>query len=193
MEVLPITYKQLIYKSPYKQNEKQLSMVFINNMAIPLTDERLILTENQWSQVKSKVDKFYQDNAGSVSMLNNLLLAGQSSYRKQFGNVMESTRTSTGKALSGYVYILRAPNYPEFGYKIGYTSCVFNRLKSYSVAAPYRVEVLFAIYSNTCASLEKDLHERFKEKRTSAEWFKLSELDITWVKMNYDVVEVPRE
>ena len=53
--------------------------------------------------------------------------------------------------------------------KIGFTKNINKRLSQLQVSSPVKLEVLHLIEGNV--SLEKELHRKFKEFRTSGEWF----------------------
>jgi DNA-binding XRE family transcriptional regulator len=53
--------------------------------------------------------------------------------------------------------------------KIGFTKNINKRLAQLQTSSPVKLEVLHLIEGNV--SLEKELHQKFKEFRTSGEWF----------------------
>jgi len=53
--------------------------------------------------------------------------------------------------------------------KIGFTKNINKRLSQLQVSSPVKLEVLHLIEGNV--SLEKELHQKFKDFRTSGEWF----------------------
>lgn len=84
--------------------------------------------------------------------------------------------------IDGYVYILRA----ESGqYKIGRSKNPSDRLKTFSVKLPFRVDYEIVIPSSNHKALERALHERFAAKWINGEWFALSPEDIAALKAEY--------
>ncbi len=47
---------------------------------------------------------------------------------------------------------------------------------------PYDLELLVSIETDDRDSLEKELHEKFADKRKKGEWFDLTEEDIAYIK-----------
>jgi hypothetical protein len=87
-----------------------------------------------------------------------------------------------GQPIDGYVYILRA----ESGqYKIGRSKNPSDRLKTFSVKLPFRVEYEIVIPSSDHRLLERKLHERFAEKWIDGEWFSLAPEDIMALRIEY--------
>jgi hypothetical protein len=79
----------------------------------------------------------------------------------------------------GFVYLVRA----ESGhYKIGRTRDPQNRIKTFSVQLPFRVEFEHVIKSDDMCALEEQLHERYANKRLDGEWFNLSADDVDYIK-----------
>lgn len=83
---------------------------------------------------------------------------------------------------AGYVYILKSD---RGEYKIGRTVDPSNRLKTFTIKLPFRVEYELVIKSNDMARLEKELHTRFSHKRTTGEWFNLLEKDLDSLRRDY--------
>lgn len=81
--------------------------------------------------------------------------------------------------IQGYVYIISS----ELGfYKIGRTKNVASRMTQLK-SMPLKVELVHTIACEDELKFEKELHERFKDKRKSGEWFSLSEKDIEELKL----------
>jgi hypothetical protein len=82
----------------------------------------------------------------------------------------------------GYVYVLRA----ETGhYKIGKTSNPKDRIRTFGVKLPFRVEYELVIPSYNHHVLEKKLHERFAYCRLDGEWFLLTQEDVDRLRQEY--------
>jgi hypothetical protein len=73
----------------------------------------------------------------------------------------------------GYIYIIKSLNL----FKIGKSSGL-NRIKSYKTYNPHKLETIINIRVKNYHHVEKILHNIYKKKRISGEWFKLSNNDI---------------
>lgn len=82
----------------------------------------------------------------------------------------------------GYVYVLQSDS--GF-YKIGRTVNPHNRLKTFEVKLPFVVDYTLVIESEAHIKLERDLHQRFSDKRKAGEWFALCPLDIEALRQEY--------
>ena len=87
------------------------------------------------------------------------------------------SKVATGKD-EGTVYII-SDTYGS--YKIGYAKSFYKRLKSYQTSLPYGPEVIKIIRSKNMRELEKELLNKYKEKRIRGEWFDLNEEDIQYL------------
>jgi len=77
------------------------------------------------------------------------------------------------KPIDGYVYFIKS----EYGYKIGFTNNLKDRLNAFGVKLPFKFELHSFVQTNKYKDLEKFLHEVLCEKRINGEWFGLSESD----------------
>lgn len=79
----------------------------------------------------------------------------------------------------GYVYVLQAPG----GYhKIGRTINPDNRIETFNIKLPFRVEYRNIIQTPDMHSLESRLHQKFAHKRINGEWFyDLTERDLRFI------------
>jgi hypothetical protein len=93
-------------------------------------------------------------------------------------------RTTKEKRLPrpGYVYILKSDSGAR---KIGRAVNPENRLKTFAVGLPFRVEYELLIYSEDHVGLEHLLHERFASKRIEYEWFALTDDDVMHLRREY--------
>lgn len=80
---------------------------------------------------------------------------------------------------SGYVYLLKSEN---GHYKIGKAKNPDNRLKTFTVKLPFKVEYVCTIQTVDMRELEQALHEQFAAKRIDGEWFDLATEDIEYIK-----------
>jgi predicted GIY-YIG superfamily endonuclease len=86
---------------------------------------------------------------------------------------------------SNYVYLIRADNGLT---KIGISYDVERRLYTLDTASPVRLSLLFFFEPSNAVKTEKYLHIKFDKKRVKGEWFNLSDSDIDWIRMNYDII-----
>lgn len=77
------------------------------------------------------------------------------------------------KEVYGYVYILKS----DFGYKIGCTGDLKQRVYYFGVKLPFDVTLHSYIKTKGHSNLEGRLHSLMKHKRIDGEWFDLSESD----------------
>lgn len=89
------------------------------------------------------------------------------------GSQGEYTRTQKNER-AGFVYVLHSNGV----YKIGHARVVDKRIEQISPALPYPVELEIALSSEDRFALERELHERYANKRLGGEWFALSNEDL---------------
>lgn len=83
------------------------------------------------------------------------------------------------KPAPGYIYVIRRK---DGEYKIGKSKSAVDRIESLSVKLPFAVEPVCVIASDDMNGLEKQLHERFQDKRVNGEWFALTNEDVEYLK-----------
>lgn len=71
----------------------------------------------------------------------------------------------------GYVYLIAGTHNGRTMYKIGKANDVQKRLKSFEVAIPFDIDLVFAIEVKSPLSIESLLHKQFKDNRRDGEWF----------------------
>ena len=76
------------------------------------------------------------------------------------------------------VYLIKAHD----RYKIGRTINLSKRFFSCAGLSPYPLELIWNLYIDEHAKLEKSLHRIFKDKRIHHEWFNLSNDDVEAIK-----------
>lgn len=81
---------------------------------------------------------------------------------------------------AGYVYLLNEINGEHW--KIGKTKSPKDRLRTFNVKLPFRVEFDTLIKTDDRHSLESELHSRFASKRINGEWFALSQDDLEYIR-----------
>lgn len=80
--------------------------------------------------------------------------------------------------IQGYVYIIES----ELGiYKIGRTKNVDARISQLK-SLPFKIELVHTITCEDDQQFEQGLHDRFKDKRKTGEWFNLTKDDIEQLK-----------
>ena len=79
--------------------------------------------------------------------------------------------------MTGYVYFIQINGMQPI--KIGYTTDPkgTDRFDSAKTYAPFGVTYVANIPSSNAAKLEKELHQRFADKRLNGEWFDISQAD----------------
>jgi len=78
----------------------------------------------------------------------------------------------------GWIYLLKGDRY----YKIGQSVNVSNRVEQIEPKMPFPIEIVHTFKVDDMNAAEKDLHERFANKRTGGEWFLLDKDDVEWLK-----------
>lgn len=78
---------------------------------------------------------------------------------------------------NGYVYLLSCDKY----HKIGIAKDVEARVKSMQGHNPYLIEIVHSFRSNNPSRDEKLLHNMFRDRRTSGEWFLLNAACVDYI------------
>ena len=86
---------------------------------------------------------------------------------------------------SNYVYLIRAGNGLT---KIGISYDIQKRLNMLNTASPVELSLLFFFEPSNAVKTEKYLHIKFDKKRVKGEWFNLSDSEIEWIRLNYDII-----
>lgn len=89
----------------------------------------------------------------------------------------------------GYVYFLKS----EYGYKIGCSSKLHNRLNHFNVLLPFKYEVYSIVKCKEFHSVESLLHKLLSHKRLNGEWFGLSENDFIEIDLLLINMDLKRE
>jgi hypothetical protein len=86
------------------------------------------------------------------------------------------TKSQSTNSRAGWVYLLKAEN--GF-YKIGRSKNPRIRVSAITKAvAPFEIEEIHKAFYTDCVKAEKELHEKFKDKRQRGEWFALTLEDV---------------
>ena len=75
---------------------------------------------------------------------------------------------------TGYIYILKS----DYGYKIGLSAKIRDRLQLFSVKLPFKFEILGYYKVKDMYYAESHLHKKYQKFRIRGEWFKLQKKDI---------------
>ena len=81
----------------------------------------------------------------------------------------------------GYVYLLKDVEVSG-RYKIGMTTNPQQRMGNFGVKLPFQTELIHLFYTDDCRRDERQLHERFAQKRRGGEWFALNDSDVAYIK-----------
>lgn len=90
-----------------------------------------------------------------------------------------SAKQSVRRKVSGHVYLVEGANGV---YKIGKTSQLHARMNFFEIKLPFDVNLICAIPSEDITTLEKQLHDKYANKRIRGEWFELTEQDVEDIK-----------
>jgi predicted GIY-YIG superfamily endonuclease len=85
-----------------------------------------------------------------------------------------SFRQSKAQGKPGYIYIVEC----EGLYKIGITKNVKKRISGMTTGNPFEIQVIKARIVQACRENEKMMHNKFRCKNKSGEWFDLSDNDL---------------
>lgn len=84
-----------------------------------------------------------------------------------------------------YVYVIKDISVTGY-YKIGRTNNPVRRLGRFEVVLPFDLHIFAIIRCVDMTVLEGQLHQHFKDKRKSGEWFDLNNADLSWLMAQYD-------
>ncbi len=79
------------------------------------------------------------------------------------------------RRVGGYVYLVEGEG--EI-YKIGRTAQLEQRMSFFEIKLPFATQLVCAVQSDDIVTLERQLHERYKDKHLNGEWFRLTEQDV---------------
>lgn len=130
------------------------------------------LINYQQHQINDLINKLHEKNA--------VIRDAQSRISQLRSEVLELSQAPQNKSRrAGFVYLIEASNGT---YKIGRTKDPDDRMKTFNVKLPFAVEYLTVIQTDDMYSLERDLHQRFADKRLDgSEFFQLSTDDIAYI------------
>jgi hypothetical protein len=94
-------------------------------------------------------------------------------YKELNSNPKEEKYVDDDKA-QGFIYIIKS----EYGYKIGLSKNIKDRLKLFGVQLPFPIEVVGYYKVGNMHKMELHIHNLYKSKRLNGEWFTLDEKDL---------------
>lgn len=94
-------------------------------------------------------------------------------------NPIEVIGQPTSGAQAGVVYLLKS----AYGYKIGRTRSVPDRMRTFGVQLPFIYTIPLCVWFDDCHAAERRYHDAFASKRINGEWFDLEEADIEQIRM----------
>ena len=86
---------------------------------------------------------------------------------------------------SGYVYVISMMDF----YKIGCSKDIYKRLAQLDVG-PHPCRIEYYIPTEDMYGLERELHERFSEKKFRNEWFRLNDKELRFIADIDDAVDI---
>lgn len=78
------------------------------------------------------------------------------------------------------MYLIRAVGTGE--YKIGMTKNPRDRMETFNVKLPFKIDYVHLIKAQDRFEAEKRLHVQFARKRINGEWFRLDDRDVEAIK-----------
>ena len=93
---------------------------------------------------------------------------------------MLSSQERIENTTEGYVYLVKEMNQGHV--KIGRSKDIRDRLQTFNVKLPFKIELLHTIFCEDYVFSEKILHNHFDDLRVDGEWFSLAEKDINEIK-----------
>lgn len=154
--------KELIPKT------RKLSLEVIDQDQLALiTPKGYILPKEEWTDLKRRIDKFYQYKSYEAIEKINRELA----LRLEEGKLAEESGI-----FDAYIYLIRADKY----YKIGLSKQVTYRFDQISTSLPFPTTLIHHFQCQQTSKVEVALHALFGSKRLHGEWFILSSEDVKW-------------
>jgi hypothetical protein len=95
------------------------------------------------------------------------------------GGLSDISKYPPRKGHAGYVYLIQELN--DGNFKIGRTRNPNNRLETFGVTLPAKVDYICLIPTENTHLLERKLHRQFARRRVAGEWFALSDEDVASV------------
>lgn len=104
----------------------------------------------------------------------------QSLFHQYVAEHSQPTRENNTRGLNfGYVYLVRSVS---GYYKIGRTKNPNSRVRTFGVELPFEIELEHVIPCADYIAAEKQLHQRYADKRLNGEWFALTDGEVVEIK-----------
>ncbi|MCT7958858.1 GIY-YIG nuclease family protein [Laspinema palackyanum] len=142
------------------------------------------LMRSSRSQIQSSLELLKQQDLLGLTYPQNpsQLLAGELSIKLNLDKLQKiTTGQFPGNSTSethGFVYVIRSGNLV----KIGRTNNLKRRLRQLSTMNSKELELICSISTGDSVTLEKQLHQQFKQFRQHGEWFDLPDESVQWLK-----------
>jgi hypothetical protein len=133
--------------------------------------DSLFVSRARAMEIIGKLTAFYESVTDDEIEALNIIMESEKSRSVVSGRVPTVSK-------SGYVYLIKAST---GAYKIGMSKDPNSRIATFKTL-PFDVELLALIQTDNMHELEKELHERFADKRRQGEWFNLSSEDVEYIK-----------
>ena len=142
---------------------------------LPCKEGGQVASRMEWITFKKEVDKFYGHTRDKkIREINK-------SIRERLALQKERSRKRTG-----FIYLIRSNT---GHYKIGRTTNLDLRIKSYSREYPIKTKVIHSFKCDDYVNIDSYLLRKFQNKQLQGEWFDLSDSDIEWIKnLDGDIV-----
>lgn len=147
--------------------------------AIETSCARAVLT-TLW--IASAILGTYTSAAGLYETIMDDLKPTQTAIRipvRRYRPPAEPASVPMKRKSDGYVYLLMSPT---GHYKIGHTREPKVRMKTFEIKLPFEVEFAHLIPTPDRFKLEKELHQKFADRRVNGEWFALTDADVLYIK-----------
>jgi len=80
---------------------------------------------------------------------------------------------------AGVVYVLKS----AYGYKVGRTKSVPDRMKTFAVRLPFAYTIPICAWFEDCHVAERRYHDIFAAKQINGEWFDVTDQDVEMIRM----------
>ncbi len=167
---------------------KKLNDVFRDDLDDPRTEyDRLLSSAYKNVSIKSPVLAF-ECGPGECDSL--FLIPTLSDFKeaikylqKDCGHCGSIKASDIKYSAVGFIYILKAFNQPDFGYKIGKTKTFSSRCDFLKVKLPFDIEVEknYIVPLKAMSLIETRLHKLFSHRHLNGEWFSLTFDDLNLI------------
>jgi hypothetical protein len=139
----------------------------------------LILTREEWKDLRTLIDKFYKvTHDDSIKLLNLKEKMRAEEVEREMN--LPTPRTQENKRLRpGSIYLISSP---QGLYKIGRAVELKARMRAFESQFPFPVTLIHSFDVEDCPTAEQELHEKYSHRRANGEWFSLSEEEVEEIK-----------